>query len=77
MEKKITKKDYYETLKEIVANTKTEGASELINFINKQINQQLFSTFLNNLSIEGALFAILLLSLHSIILQNNKIHEDN
>jgi hypothetical protein len=38
MEKKITKKDYYETLKEIVANTKTEGASELINFINKQIN---------------------------------------
>ena len=38
MEKKITKKDYYETLKEIVTNTKTEGASELINFINKQIS---------------------------------------
>lgn len=38
MEKKITKKDYYETLKEIVTNAKTEGASELINFINKQIN---------------------------------------
>ena len=38
MEKKITKKDYYETLKEIVTNAKTEGASELINFINKQIS---------------------------------------
>ena len=38
MEKKITKKDYYEMLKEIVTNAKTEGASELINFINKQIS---------------------------------------
>lgn len=37
MEKKITKRDYYEMLKEIVTNSNVEGASELVEFIDKQV----------------------------------------
>ena len=37
MEKKITKRDYYEMLKEIVVNANVEGASELVEFIDKQV----------------------------------------
>ena len=37
MEKKITKRDYYEMLKEIVLNANVEGASELVEFIDKQV----------------------------------------
>ena len=37
MEKKITKRDYYEMLKEIVLNANVEGATELIEFLDKQI----------------------------------------
>ncbi len=38
MEKKITKRDYYEMLKEIVLNANVEGATELVEFINKQVS---------------------------------------
>ena len=38
MEKKITKKDYYEMLKEIVLNANVEGATELVEFIDKQVS---------------------------------------
>ena len=37
MEKKTTKKDYYEMLKEIVLNANVEGATELVEFIDKQV----------------------------------------
>lgn len=37
MEKKITRKDYYEMLKEIVVNANAEGATELVEFLDKQI----------------------------------------
>lgn len=37
MEKKITKRDYYEMLKEIVLNANVEGATELVEFIDKQV----------------------------------------
>ena len=37
MEKKITKRDYYEMLKEIVLNANIEGATELVEFIDKQV----------------------------------------
>ena len=37
MEKKVTKRDYYEMLKEIVLNANVEGASELVEFIDKQV----------------------------------------
>lgn len=38
MEKKITKRDYYEMLKEIVLNANVEGATELVEFIDKQVS---------------------------------------
>lgn len=38
-EKKLTKKDYYAMIKEIVVNTKVEGKDELIEFIDKQVAQ--------------------------------------
>ena len=38
MEKKITKRDYYEMLKEIVLNANVEGAAELVEFIDKQVS---------------------------------------
>ena len=38
MEKKTTKKDYYEMLKEIVLNANVEGATELVEFIDKQVS---------------------------------------
>ena len=38
MEKKITKRDYYEMLKEIVLNANVEGATELVDFIDKQVS---------------------------------------
>lgn len=38
MEKKTTKRDYYEMLKEIVLNTNVEGATELVEFIDKQVS---------------------------------------
>ena len=38
MEKKTTKRDYYEMLKEIVLNANVEGATELVEFIDKQIS---------------------------------------
>ena len=37
MEKKITKRDYYEMLKEIVLNANVEGSTELVEFIDKQV----------------------------------------
>ena len=37
MEKKITKRDYYEMLKEIVLNANVEEATELVEFIDKQV----------------------------------------
>ena len=37
MEKKTTKRDYYEILKEIVLNANVEGATELVEFIDKQV----------------------------------------
>ena len=37
MEKKVTKRDYYEMLKEIVLNANVEGANELVEFIDKQV----------------------------------------
>ena len=37
MEKKVTKRDYYEMLKEIVVNANVEGATELVEFIDKQV----------------------------------------
>ena len=37
MEKKVTKRDYYEMLKEIVLNANVEGATELVEFIDKQV----------------------------------------
>ena len=38
MEKKTTKRDYYEILKEIVLNANVEGATELVEFIDKQVS---------------------------------------
>ena len=38
MEKKITKRDYYEMLKEIVLNANVEGTTELVEFIDKQVS---------------------------------------
>ena len=38
MEKKVTKRDYYEMLKEIVLNVNVEGATELVEFIDKQVS---------------------------------------
>ena len=38
MEKKITKRDYYEMLKEIVLNANVEGSTELVEFIDKQVS---------------------------------------
>ena len=38
MEKKNTKRDYYEMLKEIVLNANVEGATELVEFIDKQVS---------------------------------------
>ena len=38
MEKKTTKRDYYEMLKEIVLNENVEGATELVEFIDKQVS---------------------------------------
>ena len=38
MEKKTTKRDYYEMLKEIVLNANVEGATELVEFIDKQVS---------------------------------------
>lgn len=38
-EKKMTKKDYYILIKDIVENTDTEEKTELIEFLNKQISQ--------------------------------------
>lgn len=38
MEKKTTKRDYYEMLKEIVLNANVEGATELVEFLDKQIS---------------------------------------
>jgi hypothetical protein len=38
-EKKMTKKDYYILIKEIVENTDAEEKNELIDFLNKQISQ--------------------------------------
>ena len=38
MEKKTTKRDYYEMLKEIVLNANVEGAIELVEFIDKQVS---------------------------------------
>ena len=38
MEKKTTKKDYYEMLKEIVLNANVEGTTELVEFIDKQVS---------------------------------------
>ena len=38
MEKKVTKRDYYEMLKEIVLNANVEGATELVEFIDKQVS---------------------------------------
>ena len=38
MEKKTTKRDYYEMLKEIVLNVNVEGATELVEFIDKQVS---------------------------------------
>ena len=38
MEKKVTKRDYYEMLKEIVFNANVEGATELVEFIDKQVS---------------------------------------
>ena len=37
MEKKVTKRDYYEMLKEIVLNANVEGSTELVEFIDKQV----------------------------------------
>lgn len=37
MEKKVTKRDYYEMLKNIVVEANVEGATELVEFIDKQI----------------------------------------
>ncbi len=38
MEKKTTKREYYEMLKEIVLNANVEGATELVEFIDKQVS---------------------------------------
>lgn len=38
-EKKMTKKDYYILIKDIVENTNIEEKTELIEFLNKQISQ--------------------------------------
>ena len=38
MEKKVTKRDYYEMLKEIVLNANVEGTTELVEFIDKQVS---------------------------------------
>ena len=38
MEKKVTKRDYYEMLKEIVLNANIEGTTELVEFIDKQVS---------------------------------------
>ena len=38
MEKKTTKRDYYEMLKEIVLNANVEGTTELVEFIDKQVS---------------------------------------
>lgn len=38
-EKKMTKKDYYSLIREVVENTEVEDKNELIDFINKQISQ--------------------------------------
>ena len=38
METKTTKRDYYEMLKEIVLNANVEGATELVEFIDKQVS---------------------------------------
>lgn len=38
MEKKTTKRDYYEMLKEIVLNANVKGATELVEFIDKQVS---------------------------------------
>ena len=38
MEKKVTKRDYYEMLKEIVINANVEGTTELVEFIDKQVS---------------------------------------
>ena len=38
MAKKITKRDYYEMLKEIVLNANVEGTTELVEFIDKQVS---------------------------------------
>ena len=37
MEKKVTKRDYYEMLKNIVVEANVEGATELVEFIDKQV----------------------------------------
>ena len=38
MQKKVTKRDYYEMLKEIVLNANVEGTTELVEFIDKQVS---------------------------------------
>lgn len=38
MEKKITKRDYYEMLKEIVVDADVEGKEELVEFLDKQVS---------------------------------------
>ena len=38
MEKKVTKRDYYEMLKEIVLNANVEGTTKLVEFIDKQVS---------------------------------------
>lgn len=37
MEKKVTKKDKYEMIKEILGNVEVEGKEELVEFLDKQI----------------------------------------
>ena len=38
MEKKVTKKEKYEMIKEIIANMEVEGKDELVAFLDKQID---------------------------------------
>ena len=38
-EKKITKKDYYNLIREVVENTEIENKDELISFIDRQVSQ--------------------------------------
>lgn len=38
-EKKMTKKDYYGLIKDIIENTDVENKDELLEFVNKQVSQ--------------------------------------